>query len=88
MKFDQTEVVLRSTADGVHRDTQSLIVESVSRRADLLSVFQRIVLASRREREANQDLGDTLEEGRDGEIIWVEDPATGDEGCRLWLYTP
>jgi len=77
LKFDQTERSFYGQPPMNYiNDTQKLIVESVSRRADLLKRFQRIVLASRREREANQDLGDTLEEGRDGEIIWVEDPNT------------
>ena len=75
IKFDQTEKSFYGEPPMAYvEDTQSLIVESVSRRADLLKRFQRIVLASRREREANQDIGDTLETGRDGEIIWVEDP--------------
>lgn len=75
LKFDQTERSFYGEPPMAYvEDTQSLIVESVSRRADLLKRFQRIVLASRREREANQDIGDTLESGRDGEIIWVEDP--------------
>jgi hypothetical protein len=77
IKFDQTEKSFYGEPPMAYvEDTQSLIVESVSRRADLLKRFQRIVLASRREREANQDIGDTLETGRDGEIIWVEDPNT------------
>ena len=77
LKFDQSEKAFIGEPPMAYaEDTQKLIVESVSRRADLLKRFQRIVLASRREREANQDLGDTLEEGRDGEIIWVEDPNT------------
>ena len=77
IKFDQTERSFYGEPPMAYvEDTQSLIVESVSRRADLLKRFQRIVLASRREREANQDIGDTLETGRDGEIIWVEDPNT------------
>ena len=77
LKFDQTERSFYGQPPMNYiADTQKLIIESVSRRADLLKRFQRIVLASRREREANQDLGDTLEEGRDGQIIWVEDPNT------------
>ena len=77
LKFDQTEKSFYGQPPMEYiEDTQKLIVESVSRRADLLKRFQRVVLASRREREANQDIGDTLEEGRDGEIIWVEDPNT------------
>ena len=89
MKFDQTEHSFFGQPPMAYvEDTQSLIVESVSRRADLLKRFQRIVLASRREREANQDLGDTLEEGRDGEIIWVEDPATAMRGVDFGSIPP
>ena len=57
-------------------DTQNLQVESISRRADSLKRFQRIVLGSRREREANANLSDTLENASDGEIVWVDDVAT------------
>ena len=89
MKFGQTEKSFYGQPPMAYvEDTQSLIVESVSRRADLLKRFQRIVLASRREREANQDLGDTLEEGRDGEIIWVEDPATAMRGVDFGSIPP
>ena len=89
MKFDQTEKSFYGQPPMSYiEDTQNLIVESVSRRADLLKRFQRIVLASRREREANQDLGDTLEEGRDGEIIWVEDPATAMRGVDFGSIPP
>ena len=38
--------------------------------------------------KANQDLGDTLEEGRDGEIIWVEDPATAMKGVDFGSIPP
>ena len=54
-------------------DLQKVIVESISRRIDLLKRNQRILLASRRERDSNADIGHQLETGRDGEVIWVED---------------
>ena len=57
-------------------DTQLVQVESISRRADSLKRFQRIVLGSRREREANGNLADTLENASDGEIVWVDDVQT------------
>ena len=57
-------------------DTQNLQVESISRRADSLKRFQGIVLGSRREREANTNLADTLENASDGEIVWVDDVQT------------
>ena len=70
-----------STASGFYgeppmrygEDLQKVIVESISRRIDLLKRNQRILLASRRERDSNADIGHQLETGRDGEVIWVED---------------
>ena len=75
LRFDQTpESFYGKPPMAYAEDTQKLIVESVSRRADLLKRFSRTVLGSRRERDANADIGETLEQGRDGDIIWVEDP--------------
>ena len=75
LKFDQTQESFYGKPPMAYaEDTQKLIVESVSRRADLLKRFSRTVLGSRRERDANADIGETLEQGRDGDIIWVEDP--------------
>ena len=70
-----------STASGFYgeppmrygEDLQKVIVESISRRIDILKRNQRILLASRRERDSNADIGHQLETGRDGEVIWVED---------------
>lgn len=75
LQFDQTsESFYGQPPMAYAEDTQKLIVESVSRRADLLKRFSRTVLGARRERDANADIGETLEQGRDGDIIWVEDP--------------
>lgn len=75
LKFDQTGEKFYGKAPMAYiEDTQNLQVESISRRADLLKRFSRTVLISRREREANADLGETLEDAKDGSIIWVEDP--------------
>ena len=77
LQFDQTQDSFYGQPPMAYaEDTQKLIVESISRRADLLKRFSRTVLGARRERDANADIGETLEQGRDGDIIWVEDPGS------------
>jgi hypothetical protein len=74
LKFDQTQKGFYGQPPMAYgEDLQKLIVESVSRRADLLKRYPRVLLASRRERDNNADIGQQLETGRDGEVIWVDD---------------
>ena len=54
-------------------DEQEVIVESVSRRMDLLKRYPRILLGQISEREENEDVADRIEEGKDGTVIWVKD---------------
>ena len=74
LKFDQSQGSFYGQPPMAYaEDLQKLIVESVSRRADLLKRYPRILLGSRRERDNNADIAQTLETGKDGEIIWVDD---------------
>ena len=54
-------------------DLQKLIVESVSRRVDILKRFKRLAVASRQERKSNPNLGKDLETGEDGTVIYLDD---------------
>ena len=74
LKFDQSQGSFYGQPPMAYaEDLQKLIIESVSRRADLLKRYPRILLGSRRERDNNADIAQTLETGKDGEIIWVDD---------------
>jgi len=58
------------------RDSQQLILESVSRRVDLLKKHARISLGNRGEKTANPHLPDSLGNLEDGSVLWVNDPGT------------
>jgi hypothetical protein len=54
-------------------DEQNVIVDSVSRRADLLKRFPRLILGHRSERDENSQIADDISTGKDGTIAWVND---------------
>ena len=58
------------------RDSQQLILESLSRRVDLLKKHARISLGNRGEKTANPHLPDSLGNLQDGSVLWVNDPGT------------
>ena len=58
------------------RAPQQLILESVSRRVDLLKKHARISLGNRGEKTANPHLPDSLGNLEDGAVLWVNDPST------------
>ncbi len=53
---------------------EQLIVDSVSRRQDLLKRFKRFILGSNSERQQNPQLPDNLNRVDDGGILWVNNP--------------
>lgn len=53
-------------------DLQALIIESVSRRADLLKRFARIIFAEESELGSNSQLEKRLKEAEDGDIVAVK----------------
>jgi len=55
------------------RDEQQGITESVTRRADLLKRFSRILLGQRSEREQNPDVEGEIKRAEDGSVLWVND---------------
>lgn len=55
-------------------DVEQLIVDSVSRRQDLLKRFKRFILGSNSERQQNPQLPDNLNRVDDGGILWVNNP--------------
>lgn len=57
-------------------DPQQLVVESVSRRVDLLKKHARITLGNKAEQVSNANLPDDLSTLNDGAVLWVQDPNT------------
>jgi len=54
-------------------DTQKGIIESVSRRKNLLNRATRIILGRRAERKENPDIETSVTQGKDMVLAWVED---------------
>ena len=54
-------------------DTQKGIIESVSRRKNLLNRATRIILGRRAERKENPDIETSVTQGKDMVIAWVDD---------------
>jgi hypothetical protein len=53
---------------------EQLIIDSVSRRQDLLKRFKRFILGANSERQQNPQLPDNLNRVEDGGILWVNNP--------------
>lgn len=78
MKFDLSEESLFGLPMMSYvEDEQKAIVESVSRRVDLLKRYPRIILGQRSEREENANISDQITRARDGSIVWVNDVNNG-----------
>ena len=58
------------------RDPQQIIVDSMSRRNDLLKKYDRITLGSKAEKANNAQLPATLRDLDDGDVLYVDDTAT------------
>ncbi len=54
-------------------DQQKIQVESISRRADLLKRYPRLLLGQKSERDENEVVAEQIEEAKDGTILWVND---------------
>jgi hypothetical protein len=54
-------------------DTQTGIIESLSRRKGFLKRFARMILGRRSEQQRNPDIGEKIETGEDAVIAWVDD---------------
>lgn len=54
-------------------DTQKLIIESVTRRNAFNKRLQRMIIGKRQEKERNPGIENTIVEGEDAVLMWVED---------------
>jgi hypothetical protein len=74
LKFDMTgEGFYGKPAMEYARPIQDLIIESLSRRADLLKRFKQVMLVNKAERSSDAQVGSKLENAKDGSVIFVED---------------
>ena len=73
MQFDMSDSFYGLPMMEYVKDLQQLIVESVSRRVDLLKKHHRITLGSRAEKISNPNLPDNLQELKDGSVLYVDD---------------
>jgi hypothetical protein len=58
---------------GYVEDQQKIQVESISRRADLLKRYPRLLLGQKSERDENEVVAEQIEDAKDGTILWVND---------------
>lgn len=58
------------------KDPQQIIVDSMSRRIDLLKKHDRLTLGSKAEKANNTQLPNTLRDTTDGDVLWVDDTAS------------
>lgn len=76
MAFDMSDKFYGIPIMEYVKDPQQLVVESISRRVDLLKKHARITLGSKAEKTANQTLPDNLQNLQDGSVLYVNDPMT------------
>ena len=58
---------------GYVEDEQKIQLESVTRRADLLKRYPRLLLGQKSEKEENEVMAGQIEDAKDGTILWVND---------------
>jgi hypothetical protein len=74
MSYDISDQFYGQPMMAYEADVEQLIVNSLSRRQDLLKRFKRIVLGDVAEKEANQALPDKLDQSEDSTVLWVNNP--------------
>ena len=74
LKFDPTpDHIYGLPMMAYAEDTQKGVVESVTRRANLLKRLTMLIMGNRSEKEENEEVADRLERGEEGGIVWVND---------------
>lgn len=58
---------------GYVEDEQKIQLESVTRRADLLKRYPRLLLGQKSEKDENEVMAGQIEDAKDGTILWVND---------------
>ena len=89
MKFDPTpDHIYGLPMMAYAEDTQKGVVESVTRRHDLLKRFSLIIMGNRNEKDENEQVADDIENGREGGILWVNDVNNAFRGMDLGQVPP
>jgi hypothetical protein len=73
MQIDLSERFYGVPVMGYQNDLQNLIVESLTRRVDILDRGKTILLMNKAEKVANDDIGSNLKQSDDGDILTVSD---------------
>ena len=73
MQIDLSEKFYGTPVMGYQNDLQNLIVESLTRRVDILDRGKTILLMNQAEKIANEDIGSTVKSSDDGDIVTVTD---------------
>ena len=74
LKFDPTaDHIYGLPMMAYAEDTQKGVVESVTRRANLLKRLTMLIMGNRSEKEENEEVADRLERGEEGGVVWVND---------------
>jgi len=74
MSYDISDQFYGQPMMAYEKDVEQLIINSLSRRQDLLKRFKRIVLGDVAEKKTNNRLPDDLDQANDGEVLWVNNP--------------
>ena len=73
MQIDLSENFIGEPVMGYQNDLQNLIIESLTRRADILDRGKTVLLMNKAERIANDTIPQTVKNADDGEVVEVAD---------------
>jgi len=71
LSYDISDQFYGTPMMAYEKDVEQLIVNSLSRRQDLLKRFKRIILGDISEKKSNARLPDDLDQANDGQVLWV-----------------
>tara|TARA_R110001599_G_scaffold9653_3_gene47806 strand:- start:4163 stop:6205 length:2043 start_codon:yes stop_codon:yes gene_type:complete len=74
LSYDLSDKFYGQPMMAYEESVEQIIVNSLSRRQDLLKRYKRIVLGNIKEQESNPQLPDKLDNADDGTVLWVRDP--------------
>ena len=72
--FDMSDKFWGKPMMAYEKAVEQIIVESLSRRTDLLKRFNRIIAGNKAEKRQNPNLPDNLSKSKDGDIHWFDNP--------------
>lgn len=72
--FDMSDQFWPTPMMAYEEAVEQIIVESMSRRTDLLKRFNRIIAGRKSEKRQDPQLPNNLSKSKDGDILWMNDP--------------